>query len=466
LRELSSPFFPFLLISVFILFLHYAARFRAKELISGVVAVLFSLALFSLFEPSVSPDRVVWISEKKEGVKIAILESGKRVKLSDDAKIGDIVDSSGHILKKGNSLLNFFQNLRYSLYKRIEEYIDYPISAVVGAVTLGVRYELPYAVKGYFLLSGLYPFLAISGLHVGIVIGTLAGLFKLLRFRNPLTKASLLLLPLMPLTGLPPSAVRAYLFMLFISLGIENYRRVSPLYLLGVVFLITVITGKVTLSAVLSFSAVAGILLFASSGGSRILRIIKVSIAPFLFTLPVILSTFGTVNLLSPVSSVVGALLFSPFLVLSFLSEVTLFKISFINELLEFTGFYFLKISQILFDLSKDFILYSRTPLWLSGVCMVLMLTVSLTGRRNLLLFPPLFLLVYAFFTPITTESKKIEIEGWRLNSFWFISGEGRALKNCQVLSDYVLPVTRKFLPANELLDKRAIIHSSKQDKG
>jgi len=466
LRELSSPFFPFLLISVLILFFHYAARFRAKELIPGVVAVLFSLAFFSLFKPSVSPDRVVWISEKREGVKVAILENGKRVKLSDDAKIGDIVDSSGHVLKKGNSFLNFFQNLRYSLYRKVEEHVDYPISSVVGAVTLGVRYEIPYAVKGYFLLSGLYPFLAISGLHVGIVVGALAGLFKLLRFRSPLTKASLFLLPLMPLTGLPPSAVRAYLFMLFISLGIENYRRVSPLYLLGVVFLITVITGKVTLSAVLSFSAVAGILLFASSGGSKILRIIKVSIAPFLFTLPVILSTFGTVNLLSPVNSAVGALLFSPFLVLSFLSEVTLFKIPFINELLELTGFYFLKTSQILFDLSKNFILYSPTPLWLSGVCMVLMLTISLMGRRNLLLFPPIFLLAYAFFNSPTVEGKKVEIEGWRLNSFWFISGEGRALKNCRVLSNYVLPATRKFLPANELLDKRAIIHSSKQDKG
>jgi len=424
---------------------------------------LFFLAFFSLFKPSTSSDRVVWISEKREGVKVAILESGKRVKLSDDAEIGDIVDGSGHILKKGNSLLNVFQRLRYSLYRKVEEHVDYPISSVVGAVTLGVRYEIPYAVKGYFLLSGLYPFLAISGLHVGIVMGALAGIFKLLRFRKPLTKASLFLLPLMPLTGLPPSAVRAYLFMLFISLGIENYRRVSPLYLLSVVFLITVITGEVSLSAVLSFSAVAGILLFASSGGSKILKVIKVSIAPFLFTLPVILSTFGTVNLLSPLSSAVVTFLFSPFLVLSFLAEVTLFKVPFINELLELTGFYLLRTSQILFDLSKGFILYLHVPLWLAGTCMVSMLALFLAGRRNFLLFPPLFLLVYAFFTFHITEGKKLEIEGWRLNSFRFISGEGRVFKNCEIVSDYVLPVTRKFLSGNELVDKRTIIHSPKQ---
>ncbi|WP_165863656.1 ComEC/Rec2 family competence protein [Phorcysia thermohydrogeniphila] len=426
---------------------------------------MFFLAFFSLFRPIASPDRVVWISERSENLKLALLENGKRVRLRDDVKIGDIVDGSGHLLTEGNRLYRFLPNLRHSLYRKVEENVDYPISTVVGAVTLGVRYELPYAVKGYFLLSGLYPFLAISGLHVGIVIGALAGLLKLLKVKRPLTKATLSILPLMPLTGLPPSAVRAYLFMLFISLGIENYRKVSPLYLLSVVFLVAVITSGISLSAVLSFSAVAGILLLSSSGGSRITKLLKVSIAPFLFTLPVVLYTFGTVNFLSPINSIIAGFLFSPFLILSFLSEVTLFKLDFLVRALEFAGFYFLKVSQFLFNLTKSFVFYFKVPFWLSGVCMVLMLTLILAGRRNLLLVPPVLLLAYALFTSSTIEGKKIEIEGWRLNSFRFISTEGRVLRNCQIYSSYVLPVTRKFLPENELIDKRAIIHPSKQSE-
>jgi len=213
---------------------------------------------------------------------------------------------------------------------------------------------------------------------------------------------------------------------------------------------------------VLSFCAVAGILLVVAESGNWALRALKVSIAPFLFTLPVILRTFGTVNFLSPLNSLVATLFFPLFLVLAFLSEITLFKIDFLNRALELTGVYFLKLSQLLFYLTGNFVFHSKISLWLSGTCMLLMLFFVLAGRRHLLFIPPAFLLVYAFFDASIVEGKKLEIEGWKLNSFRFVSTEGQAFKGCRIYSDYVFPATRKFLDGNRLIDKRTIIHSSK----
>ena len=390
--------------------------------------------------------------EYRDSYKLAVLEGWKYVRLKRDAEPGDFADLEGKVVKRTDFSLEKF---RYRLYKRIEENIDYPVSALVGATTLGFRYELPASVKGYFALSGIYHFLAISGLHVGIVVGALAFLFKILKFRKPLTAASLFVLPLMPLTGLPPSALRSYFFMLLLAIGLESFRKITPLYLLGIVMLFTILTGKFNLSAALSFSAVGGILLAIEGEGGKLIKTIKVSFAPMLFTLPIVLNMFGTFNLMSWFTTLLAGFLFTPFLVGAFLMQITFEKVYLVNKITEFLGYQFIRSSHYLFDLTKWSLTHYEAPLWVAGITMLLMLFLALFTRPIYSFLPPVCLAFLSLIHPTAVSGVKVELPGWKLNSFYFISTEGQKYRNSVLEGSYVFPATRKLLFRNKLIDIR-----------
>jgi len=454
LRE--TPFFPFAFAAAIITFTAYALKFNWRELLPGAAILAAVLGLVAFLRPSAElPPKVAWIKEGHSNQRVAILEDWETVNLKDEnVDIGDYVTPQGELLLKNNSLKAKLERLRFRAYKTIEENIDYPISSVVGACTLGIRYELPAPLKGYFSLSGLYHFLAISGLHVGVVIGALAGLLKVLRFKKPLTVASLLILPLMPLTGLPPSAVRAYLFTLLISIGIESFRKVSPLYILGWVMLITIVFDRFNLSAALSFAAVGGILLAVEGEGGKVEKWIKVVLAPLLFTLPIILYIFGTVNTLSWISTLLVGFIFTPFLISSFASQVTLFKFPEINNFTQLLGELFIRATQASFNHTKWGIIHSEIPLFLAGITFLAILALAL-WRVRLTLIPPALLLIYAGFNQTIVEGIELHLKGWKLNSFKFIATEGQRYRNCTIYGSYVMPATRKLLFHNRLIDER-----------
>jgi len=466
-KSAGTPYFPYLLAATLILFSAYALRFRWQELLLGSLTVAALIAVSTLLSPpETSLNQVEWIKELHHQ-RVALLKSGSWIKLKDDGiEVGDLVTPEGELLLKKNSIGVKLQRFRFNLYRKVEEKIDYPVSAVVGACTLGVRYELPASTKGYFALSGLYHFLAISGLHVGIVVGALAGLLKLLKLRRPITTASLLILPLMPLTGLPPSAVRAYLFTLLLGLGIEEFRKISPIYLLGLVMLFTVIFGDFNLSATLSFLAVGGILLQVEGKERRLVKSLKVAVAPLLFTLPVILYTFGTVNSASWLSTVLVGLIFSPFLVLAFLSQITLFKVDLANSATQLFGELFIKAAQLSFFNTKWWIIHSEISLALAGLTLLTVLVLVLAGRRGLSLLPPILLLFYAVFNQTVVKGKELRIEGWRLNSFRFVATEGQRYEECRIYGSFVMPATRKLLFKSSLIDLRLKELTSPRKRG
>jgi competence protein ComEC len=267
----------------------------------------------------------------------------------------------------------------------------------------------------------------------------------------------------MPLTGVPHSAVRAYLFTLFVSLGVESFRKISPFYLLGVVFFITAVTGNISIGAILSFLAAGGILVVIDSVKSRTLKIPLFTIAPALFTVPVVLSSFGTFNLMSFVNSQIAGFVFVPFLIVTFLAEITFFKVDFVNRMVEVLGSIFIKFSQELFFFTRDFIFYSKVPIWIPETTLILMLLFLLSEKKLLSFLPPAFLLIYAFLFPMKTTDKTFTLEGKTLNSFWFISKEGQSYKNCTINSEFVFPYARKCLYRDKLVDKR-VISRNKQE--
>ena len=443
------------MVATLILFFNYAVRFRVRELLPGILILIPFLAIPLFWKGHAGNQnlrKVLWVREYRDNYRVAVLEGWKYVRLKGEAEPGDYVNNKGRVVERPFFSLDRF---RYHLYKRIEESVDYPVSALVGATTLGFRYELPASVKGYFALSGIYHFLAISGLHVGIVVGALALLFKLLKFKKPLTAASVVILPLMPLTGLPPSAFRSYLFMFLLALGLETYRKITPLYLLGVVMLFTVLTGKFNLSAALSFSAVGGILLAVEGEGGKLIKSIKVSFAPMFFTLPIVLNVFGTFNPLSWLTTLLAGFIFTPFLIGAFLMQITLEKVPFINGITEFLGYQFILSSHYLFNLTKWSLTHYEAPLWLAGTTLLLSLFLALFSKPVYSFIPPVFLSIFALIHPTVVSGVRLELPGWKLNSFYFISTEGQKYRNSTLEASYVFPATRKLLFRNKLIDNR-----------
>lgn len=148
--------------------------------------------------------------------------------------------------------------------------------------------------------SGLAHILALSGLHVAVIMGMLSFVFlpfRLTRFRNVYMLLIIAMLWLFAiLTGLSASVVRAVIMATVLAFGVLLQRRISPVNSLALAaFLILIFSPQQLFSAgfQLSFASVAGILMFAEhlspfKGKTAILRrfgsLIGVSVAAVIGT--------------------------------------------------------------------------------------------------------------------------------------------------------------------------------------
>lgn len=193
--------------------------------------------------------------------------------------------------------------------------------AMLGALLLGRRADIPRRMRDSYEYCGVAHFLALSGLHLGIIAAPIAALLaavRLHRFHRSVLLVFILLL-YAAVAGYPPSLVRAVSLtasvVLYRALGLKT-GLVRPLVLGGVV--VACIDPETTVRAgyQLSFSAVCGIALVGlpliDRIGSRLPRrrggaVVRALLVPTLitlsiqlFTLPLVLSMFHRVSLLAP----------------------------------------------------------------------------------------------------------------------------------------------------------------------
>lgn len=142
--------------------------------------------------------------------------------------------------------------------------------AVAAAITLGDRSMLSTSTKDLYAAAGASHLLALSGLHLGIIVGVFITLLssRLVRSRWRWPLALLVVLFIWCYTlvaGLPPSLVRAALMTsLVVLLSCVHRRRQRGNVLLATVFLMLLVRPVYLfdVGAQLSCLAVAGILLF------------------------------------------------------------------------------------------------------------------------------------------------------------------------------------------------------------
>jgi competence protein ComEC len=234
----------------------------------------------------------------------------------------------------GTGLANQLARARHAAIQRIEHYLPEPQASLAAGVLLGGSGRLSADFKLQLQRSGLAHIVAIDGFKQVIVTAVLAA------FAVRLVGRSWSIVPILVgvlgytlLTGARPSALRAALMVGSSSLAFVLGRLPDPLtgLLLAAVLMATVDPAVLLDRGFqLSFSATLGLILLwpgmrrlARGIPSLIAEPAGVTAAVTIATLPVTLSAFGSVSLISPLAHVLAVPLLPPLLISTALLALT-----------------------------------------------------------------------------------------------------------------------------------------------
>jgi competence protein ComEC len=195
--------------------------------------------------------------------------------------------------------------LRTELNRALER-AGYPASALLQALLIGSREDVPQRLYEGFRRTGSLHILALSGLHVTVIFGIIAGALGFIR--RPGLKfllATLVLLFYQFLAGFFPSLLRATVMILVggVSLLLDrDAEPLNPLSISGIAIVCVDPFQAFSLSFQLSFLALAGILalgpLVRRPLEGRLPRFIlmplAMSVGAQIATLPLVAATFGS----------------------------------------------------------------------------------------------------------------------------------------------------------------------------
>jgi len=236
---------------------------------------------------------------------------------------------------EGNVSFPAAVDIRKHLLKRLREGgLNGRTSNLARAVLLADKSGLDRALKDSYIYLGIAHFLALSGLHLGIVILPVSYILKLAGIKKGKANIVIALFAVLyaAVAGFPPSLLRAAsLFLAAIMLRTLNTRSDLTESLL---------TGSLALAAAspsivyntgfqLSFLAVAGIFLLGlpiidsiksvlprgktGKAISYIITPLVITVSVNIFLLPMILNVYGRCSLISPVVNLIIILPFTAF---------------------------------------------------------------------------------------------------------------------------------------------------------
>lgn len=234
--------------------------------------------------------------------------------------VGNIKEAS--LASDGGGTLRFLpQEIGHILRRQIKSVFPQDASPFMTALLTGDRtdYYKDEALHSAMGISGLAHVVAVSGMHVSFLVAFLQ--LVLGKSRKTSVLCLLLIWSFVVMSGSSPSAVRAGImlsvFLLAPVFGRENDRTTSLCFALAIILAANPFAaGSVSLQ--LSFSAMAGIYLFAKpvydyldkhtpgKGSVRqyIIGSLSSSISVTVFSVPLIAWHFGYVSLLMPVTNI------------------------------------------------------------------------------------------------------------------------------------------------------------------
>ena len=247
--------------------------------------------------------------------------------------------------------LHFDENLQLSIKHQLDKFMTEENSAISYAMFFGDKSEITYETKDSFSKSGISHILAISGLHVGVLVGVLIWIFKKCRMNKYLSFGivSAFLFVYCLLCSFSPSVVRASVMAIVLMaanlLG-RKYDSLSAIGIAGILLLLIKPLYAFDIGFQMSFACVIGISIFYSSI-YKLLRKIKfpnflakplaVSISTQIALIPILSNTFGTFSILSVFLNIIIIPIFSVAYIIQFIFLPLSFITSFFGNFLYFT---------------------------------------------------------------------------------------------------------------------------------
>jgi ComEC/Rec2-related protein len=266
-----------------------------------------------------------------------------------------------YILKKAES----FSFKRY-IY-RVKKYASSAIDAIypkeygrfVKAAVLGELGSDLKELRKVFQETGVVHIIAISGLHVGLLLFFFGFLLKLLGFyaKIRLIILALVLISYMFLSGCRPPVMRATIMaLIYLYFWFRGYKVNSFNILMAAAFTILILEPEALfgISFQLSFSAVLGIfsLIYLFESGSRdsgvkniVLSYIKVTLGAYIAVLPLIWFYFQKISLVAVLTNLFTIAVFSYLIGSSFLTLILFPLVPYLSRVIAYANmpiFYYL----------------------------------------------------------------------------------------------------------------------------
>ena len=253
--------------------------------------------------------------------------------LAKDRILGSCFRPRIKIISKDNSIKNYFLLSKQYLLSNLNNLVE-PVSSLSKAIVFASRREIDTNLRDIFARVGLSHIIAISGMHIAIIVFILQTIFTFLGLSRKFVFYLLLILlfSYLILLNFPSSALRASCMVVLFLLGPFLKRKTFSLFTLVFLADIFILLNPYLLlydiGFQLSFLAVLGLLLYIKFFNSilifipnifHIREVVSVTLSAQVFTWPLIVYHFNILSLVSPLSNILILPILPFIIVLSFL---------------------------------------------------------------------------------------------------------------------------------------------------
>ncbi len=289
-----------------------------------------------------------------------------------------------------------------AVYIRLLSTVREDTANIIQALICADKTNLEKEISVNFRILGLSHMLAVSGMHIGIIVGFLSALIKLLPIGRKRKSAIMLLIlaAYVTICSFTPSVCRSFCMIALLFLEPFSKRHRDPVTsLFAAVTAICIISpySIIDIGLIASFASTLGILTVGtgivsaleSRIGNRFIRMLiepaVLTYSASLFMIPVSAFCFGSISVISPVSNIlflpiISLIMYlSPILLILSFSPITAYIPS---VLLNFLCFILKRLSELL---AYDGFLMSLgyTSLKLISVLVFLLIAIIVFGQRS-----------------------------------------------------------------------------------
>ena len=353
--------------------------------------------------------------------------------------------------------------IKNATYQRLIESMNYDNASISYTVLFGEKQVLDKEISDMFSMAGISHILAVSGLHIGVLVAILYVIFKKLKFNKyvRVILLSFILTFYCYLCSFTPSVCRASIMAVILSLcdiyKIE-YDSLSSLSIAGIIILLMSPISLFTISFQLSFLCIFSIISLAPSI-IRLLEKVKtpkilvgslaISISTSLAIIPVLCNSFCKVGLLGIIANIFVLPLFS-------VTYVLLFAIVVLSLILPFMGF-LLYVPELFLHLIKvvanycsrlDFAMFKvfSASYWILALVIIFALVLHFFMLKKYFKFTILALILItanSLFASCLIENKYLDenlifCQNYKTNTFYYVNDNEVTMIGSDLDIDYL----------------------------